>query len=166
LVVIPIGWGGGGEQVEVTTATIGGVAATVVVDGQGQGCGASMISAVVPTGTTATVVINLDGSTSRMAIGSYSLYGLLSTTRRDWDSNLGGTNTNYTIPAGGGVAIIGVMSGNTGTFSWESPATSDSDIAVESSYRFTTGRDYTEGSRTTTISNGNTTPDIATGVWR
>ena len=86
-VVVFAGWAAGGA-LTISTATIGGVTATV--DGAvalGTNRALSAISAVVPTGTTADVVITLSAGAVRLGIGVWTLDGQPSTPTGQTDSS-------------------------------------------------------------------------------
>ena len=74
-------YGAGSAGFAVSSATIGGISATIHVDnvaGTTNFRACAIISAIVPTGTTASIVINFSGgSVGRCGIGAWSCTGLL-----------------------------------------------------------------------------------------
>lgn len=81
-VVIVAHWeASAGVHRTISSATIGGIAATVHVNNPIPGIsttfmyGVGIFSAAVPTGTSGTVVINFSGGATLQRIGSFSLYG-------------------------------------------------------------------------------------------
>lgn len=72
----------------LSSATIGGVSATINVQGTGTTTISAIISASVPTGTTADIVLNWSSSNQNVAIAVYRAVDLLSTT-----ANFTGTDT-------------------------------------------------------------------------
>lgn len=100
----------------VSSATIGGVSATIHEQrgADGNAIGLAIISAVVPTGTTATVSVTLSGAvTDGPDIEVYTITGLNSTTPTDTIGSAGSSDNpsgNIDVEAGG--VIIGGACGN------------------------------------------------------
>lgn len=82
----------------VTSVTVGGVSATVVPSTTNRFWLAS-----VPSGTTATVVMNTSATTGAVAIGLYAIYGSLNQVPFDNQSTsgTGTTSVNLNVEAGG-----------------------------------------------------------------
>lgn len=95
----------------VSSATIGGVAATVVSVQQGQYMGSAILTAVVPTGTTANVAVTFTGGIGTGFIGIWNITGLASSTAHDFYNTTGGVNGTYTatldVPALGVAVAFG-----------------------------------------------------------
>lgn len=115
-IVAVIHWSEGGTHRTLSSATIGGVAATVHVQrghsGGSTGLGAAIISALVPTGTTGAVVCTFSGGgTADVSCGVYRLTGLTSGTPTDTDSAESQvTTTDITVTitmAAEGIVIAG-----------------------------------------------------------
>jgi hypothetical protein len=105
-------------QLNVTSATIGGVAASVHVQRQARFLGSggaepavlvAIASAIVPSGTSGTVSIGISGNagSSNISIGSFRAIGLLNSPSTAHNSSEGGTSTSVTLNiASGGTAIV------------------------------------------------------------
>lgn len=71
-VVLAVHWGQATNNRTLSSATIGGIAATIHnQQNPGNLASVAIISALVPTGTTATIVINFSGSADRCAVGVF-----------------------------------------------------------------------------------------------
>jgi hypothetical protein len=96
LVVVTIS-GALGDFFGFGSATIGGVSATVVTSAYGVAGSANincvMVQAVVPTGTTANVVVNWNRSIARCAIGVWTIDGVVSNTAVTSASGTGNSST-------------------------------------------------------------------------
>ena len=133
----------------VSSATIGGVSATVDVDQSASSNRVTFISAVVPSGTTADVSVTFASSTSRCGIGVWTLAA---------GSPTGQTSTASGDPAGlavttvaGQVVIAAAMINSAGTsFSWAG-ATERYDELVETLDIFHTGADVVASGVSTVI---------------
>jgi hypothetical protein len=124
LVVVGIGHGVSGRT--VTSATIGGISATQATGAQPSGSGSNtdIWYAAVPTGTTATIVINYSGSEDRTAIAVYSVIGTgLAFSAANGTTISSGTPTSVSTtvitPSGGVVAVaithVGAITAITGS---------------------------------------------------
>lgn len=109
----------------LNSASIGGVSATIHVQdgmsdsGQG-GLAAAIVSAAVPTGTTATIAASLSGQGGSLDVGVYRVTGLGSATPHDTQSNTvsnGAPSVSLNVPARGFVLAVvnhaATSSGNT-----------------------------------------------------
>ena len=90
----------------VSSATIGGISATIVANAQHNPTNfavSSLFYAVVPTGTTATIVANLAASAFRCYAGVWTIYGALSSSPRDFGTATGNPSavSGIDVPAGG-----------------------------------------------------------------
>ena len=104
----------------LSSATIGGVSASILVQTGANGTiavGSAIIAAVVPTGTTADVVVNMSGSTGGCAAGVWTASGLQSAAAFATGSNttLAALGVS-TSPAGFLIAVA--ANDNTRTFTW------------------------------------------------
>jgi hypothetical protein len=104
IVVVCVGWNIS-TSTTLSSATIGGVAATIIGQCNGTTSGIAIIQAAVPTGTTADVVVNYAGSPLRGQIAVYNLLGALSATVNASNFPAGGGDASRTatfnVPAGG-----------------------------------------------------------------
>jgi hypothetical protein len=96
----------------ITSVTIGGIAATVVADGNDGGTHGALYIAEVPSGTSGTVALTFSDSGQRAGLATYRLMNPSSATPSDVTSDTGGGDNNdgvaslsLDIPAGG--AAIG-----------------------------------------------------------
>lgn len=116
----------------LTGCTIGGSAATILIDGGSHGI--AFCGKVVASGTTATVGITFSASVSDAAIASYSLYGLQSTTPvASTSTNVYPATVNIQTIAGGVVvAAHSLQRSASGTFTttWTG-VTENFDVNVE-----------------------------------
>ena len=90
----------------ITSATIGGISAASVVEGDALGgtAYAALWQASVPTGATADIVINLTGTSFRTGLGVWAIYGASSTVT-DTGSSIADPSTDTLNISAGGVAI-------------------------------------------------------------
>lgn len=104
LVIVSVGWAGLGT-VTLSSATIGGVSATIVAQTTGTNTGIAIIAAVVPTGTTADIVVTMSAGMSRFYYAVWRGTGFVSTTAYDTDAPAGGASSarsaTIDVPAGG-----------------------------------------------------------------
>lgn len=110
----------------VSSATIGGVSATILKQQTNHAVSVDNVTAIlaaaVPSGTTATVAITFNNSVLRCNIATFSMVGGSISPYATY------ANTNATdavpditidVPAGGGhVAVVGLYQGSTTTFTW------------------------------------------------
>jgi hypothetical protein len=120
-VVLGLNWSELSVHRTPSSATIGGIAATIHIqrghNGGTTGLGSAIISAVVPTGTTAAVVINFSGSSlSSVGVGVWRLnrYDTIVATGSDETTvTTGALSVNVSTAANG--FVIGVYTGSTNT---------------------------------------------------
>ena len=162
----------------ISSATIGGIAATIHAQiGNSSGTTGpvlGIISALVPTGTTADVVITRSGLTQTIVISVYTLTGYVSATPT-------GTNTvavasgdpSTTINVTGPGVAIGIWCGSSGTTAttiWTGLSTKDYDAVVaavtntEASSAHQSGLS-TETPRTISATSTMTAETIVTASW-
>lgn len=127
----------------VSSVTIGGITATAAVTYLEQTVGASragtgLYAVVVPTGTTADVVITFSGSELRCGLDVWAIYGASSATAVESDQDDNATTNqavSLTLEAiGDAVICVGsfVGSGAVRTSTWSADVTENSDVTVES----------------------------------
>jgi hypothetical protein len=114
----------------ILSATIGGVSATEDGVTTAGGNGVSVISAVVPTGTTADIVVNFSGAPQRCGIGWWSLDDIDPTGQSA--SSVGTTPSPTVSTQSGDFVICGALTNSSGaTYSWTN-ATERYDQNIES----------------------------------
>ena len=112
-IFVAVSWTAGVTTRTVSSATIGGIAATVRVqdglsDGSSNSVGAAIISAAVPTGTTGTIAITFSGSVNECAIGKYRVLNRTSIFNTASDALTDGfspatSSTNINVGANGAI---------------------------------------------------------------
>lgn len=119
----------------VSSMTIGGISATSAVSA-GSAQLVSIWYAIVPTGTTADIVLTLGATSNNAVIGVYSLYHIVSTTPTTSNNlTVGGTsNATNTSVKKDGIIIAGITGSTNSTTTWTN-ATENYDTAVESTVR-------------------------------
>lgn len=114
-----------------SSVTIGGVTADLRMTVTNTSDRVFLVTAAVPTGTTATVVVTLSGSTSRCGIALVPIYGAGSAVPTDTDSSTSDPGAvTLTVPANG-VALGYTLSVNGASYTWTG-LTEAFDGAVES----------------------------------
>ena len=111
-VIVGVSWSSAISATEnaLTSATIGGVAATIdaysghITDSRQ----CAIISAIVPTGTTADIVVNLAANSLRMGIGVWTVNGADPTGASNVSKNLVSGTLSVTTTAGDHVVCVGV----------------------------------------------------------
>jgi hypothetical protein len=122
-VVVGVAWGNSIART-LSSATIGGVGATIHVQtGAGNLDGSALISAAVPTGTTATIVVTLTAGALNCGIAVWSLLnatGSPSATASDNTTSADALSVGVNVPANGSLFCICAMvgSGAGRTFTW------------------------------------------------
>lgn len=102
----------------VTSATIAGVAATMVARVTGGGVEVEELwQANVPTGTTGDVVVNLAGVTGRCCVDLYAVYGAAAAAHATASSTANPLSASLAIPANG-IAIGGAGNIAAGGATW------------------------------------------------
>lgn len=142
---------GNGNGRALDTVTIGGVTATVNVNGGSDGTRAfvAICTANVPTGTTADVVVAWTGGTSSaVAIGVWYSYGLTSSVANSTSTSTADPASATLTTLSGGFAISAAQySDDSGNFTWTSLDKrydgSANDIAYSGSSIGTTGATIT-----------------------
>lgn len=123
-ILMLVHWREDEDHESLSSATIGGVSATIHMQGGhsggSTGFGVAFISAVVPTGTTATIVLNFSGTVSVESISGWRLVNASNSSPSDTasDSTAVEASTvsgNLDIPEGG--AVFAGYSSSTGAMS-------------------------------------------------
>ena len=96
----------------LTSATIGGVTATVLTAATGpNSLIGAVIAAKVPTGTSADIVVNFSGAMDRCGIMTYRALNVSSATPSSSDTdNAGGTSPSTSVTAGAGTITVSSLS--------------------------------------------------------
>jgi len=135
-VAIGAGIGSFGGGVAISSVTIGGISATIVLQQAANVSGSGALSgiaiAAVPTGASGAVVVTLGATHQNCAITVYAITGLLSATETDKNSATG-ANPSSTVNCNAGGVTIGAATGRNGggTTTWTGLSES-SDFALES----------------------------------
>lgn len=148
--VAVIHWLEGGTHFTLSSATIGGVAATLHAQGGHSGgvtgFGIAIISAAVPSGTSGVVDCTFSGAPSAVFCGVYRLVGLVSGTPTDIDQDeaVGTTSDkNVTITVADAGIVIAGFSGSTNansSVSWTGVTEQyDDDPSIHRSSGFASG---------------------------
>lgn len=166
---IIVGAGGrAGSNLTVSSATIGGVAATVVIASGATNAPAAIFIAEVPTGTTGDVVVTYSGAGMvSSAIGIWRMINPISSTATDTASDItpasGVLNLDLDVTAGG-AAVGFTASRGADTTTWAG-MTEAFDILPESLDHVSGATTTTAGTPlTVTATNADTTPSHYTGV--
>lgn len=179
--IVIVAWGAVNVTIPTTnalsSATIGGVAATILTQQNNNAAStgniSGIIAAAVPTGTTATVALTFNAAQLRCGIATYSMTGGSITPYATY-TNSNGTDTvpdlTVTVPAGGGhvAGVYGYSGTGTATVSWTT-LTEGADMIVEAADTFSSAySNSTPGfgptNLTATFSNGTITRQSMTGV--
>lgn len=91
----------------IASATIGGVAATVLVQNTAATHSTAILIALVPTGTTGAVVVTFSGAVATTSVAVYSVFGSSSPTSAvTATSNANAPTATLNVPAGGAVLAL------------------------------------------------------------
>jgi hypothetical protein len=133
-----------GASPSLSSATIGGVSATIHATQSGSGGGfygyAAIISATVPTGTTADVVLNLSATSYWAGITVIAIDGLNSTTptATATDNTLSsGVLSNSLTWSADGFVIAAATFGTSSSTTWATSVTERWDSLIDSVFRIT-----------------------------
>lgn len=147
-VVIAVSWNAGASGRLLNSATIGGVSATLLQTSSAAGFERSaIIYASVPSGTTANVVLNFNGTiTNGIAIGVFRLLNVTTVTSPVFDAH-NNTTTTYTtnISVNAGDYVISALGVGNGVANWTN---------TTERYTYTKSADYLEGASTTASTTG------------
>lgn len=153
-VVVAIGYGGPAAPGAISSVTIGGVTATIDVDSGAltNNRRVAIASAVVPTGTTADVVITFGVTVGRVGIGVWTLSSGAPTGQTALVANNATGTLTVTTVAGQVVIATGYASRASGTLStaWTN-ATERYDQTTENTFDITTGADAVAAGTSTAI---------------
>lgn len=170
LIIVTVGWTqDAGTARTVTGGTIGGIstgaAKCQINDAAGTAPGVAILAAYVPSGTTATIVVNFSGSVSRCIIGVWSAFYVNSDTPTDADANISGliggtsgsTSVTSTVDPGGFIVASGLASSNNTTTITFSAGVTEAYEAVSATIRANGGSAaaQTPGNKTVTVSGTN-----------
>lgn len=118
-------WLSGGSATTISSATIGGVSATIHVQdghsGGSTGLGVAILSAIVPTGTTGSVVLNGVASPKFGVFRAVGLPGSPTATDSDNGVNTTGASVSISVPANGILLAAGTGSSETDSCTVSSP---------------------------------------------
>jgi len=142
-VVVAIGWGAA-SGITLSSVTIGGVSASIDAD-SGNATGNRRVyfaSAVVPTGTTATIAITLSATAARIGIGVWTLTGGSATGQTAANINNASGTLTVTTAVNDVVLAAGFSShtSNSVTTTWSS-ATERYDAQIENVFNAHSGAD-------------------------
>lgn len=150
-IVAVIGSRKSGASANVTSATIGGVSATIVANNPAfvTNTGyAGIAIAAVPTGTSGNVVINFSGTMVRCTVGLYSVVGINPTVYSTLEVD-GSTLSGSISTVGGGITIGVATNSVNNAFTWTNLTEDyDNNETGESTYRHTSAS-LVEASTTT-----------------
>ena len=150
----------------ISSATIGGVAATIAVQGADTD-GNGIIIAAVPTGTTADIIITLSGAADDMAIGWWTVTNPISATAtatNTADDTDGTASVNLTIPSGGFAIAAATDASDATAITWTN-ADSRHESSLGGAIRYSGADKRTAGAWTiSTTSNGNI--QLVAAAWR
>jgi hypothetical protein len=120
-ILVAVHWSEGGIHQELTSLTIGGVSATIHVQrghtGGSTGLGVALASAVVASGTSASIVATFEGAVANGHVRAYRMMHYEnSPTDTDSDEQTGSTaSLSATLTTGGKATIVGAYTGSTNT---------------------------------------------------
>lgn len=153
-VVVSIGYASA-SAVTLSSVTIGGVSASIdgdtdAITGNRR---AYIVSAVVPTGTTATVAVTLSGTAARVGIGVWSLSGGSPTGQTATSINSNSGTLTVTTAVNDVVICAGYASHSSGTVTttW-TDATERFDASIETATNSHTGADVVATTTSTAVS--------------
>lgn len=140
IVIVAVSSGGAATTRTLTGVTIGGNAATQVVNNAHDTGTSANVTAIfalqVDAGTTADIVATFSGNMNRCAISVYRLTGATGVAANDTASAGGtadsdGISDTINVPAGGGAVSVGVMNGTGPTIDLTGLATADVEATIE-----------------------------------
>ena len=106
----------GGGSATLNSATIGGISATIIAQGEADGNQLAWIGANVPTGTTATIATSWSQTMTDVGFATYTCDGILSLTAYD-SSFSSATPPSYAIDCPAGGIILGISYNRNGSAS-------------------------------------------------
>ena len=147
-VVVTVSWNAGATNRLLSSATIGGVSATLLQTSAAAGWERSaIIYADVSSGTTANIVLNFNGTIGRgIAIGVFRLLNVTTVISPVYDAhNNSGTTYTTNISVNSGDYVISALGVGNGVANWTNST---------ERYTYTKFNDYLEGASTTAVSTG------------
>lgn len=135
-IIAVVGWGSASDQT-ISSMTIGGVSATVVVnaDTATSSGGLAIAIADVPTGTTADVAITFSGTVARSSVSLYRVINLTSSTihasTTDTAATSGEVTGSLNVPANG-FCIAGAVTVDGTAWTWSAGPTENYDVDIGS----------------------------------
>lgn len=96
-----------GASASPTSVTVGGISATSAAAAVTSSNRAELWIAAVPTGTTANIVVTFAASTTRCAVGSFSVYDITSTTPVNTATSSGSTSMTLSVNTNANSVVIG-----------------------------------------------------------
>jgi len=147
-VVVTVSWNAGASGRLLSSATIGGVSATLLQTSNAAGYERSaIIYANVPSGTTANIALTFNGTiTNGIAIGIFRLLNVTTVTSPVYNAH-NNTTTTYTtnISVNAGDYVISALGVGNGVANWTN---------TTERYTYTKSNDYLEGASTTALTTG------------
>jgi hypothetical protein len=134
----------------ISSVTIGGVSASILVQQSNGFWAGGIAAAVVPTGTTGDIVVNLSNTAGAATVGVYRATGLASVTPIDTDSNTTFSGLTLTAEGGGFLIALTTHSGSGGTITWAN-ANEDFDTTVADSANRLSGASIATTSTSITV---------------
>ena len=117
----------------ISSATIGGVSASIVVDGSSSFSQCAILMAAVPTGTTGTIAITFSAAQLRCGIAVWAAYNLQSATAV---ATLATTSATLDVNAVTNGFVVGVTFGVSQTPVWSGLTQDLADTVIESTNEF------------------------------
>jgi hypothetical protein len=158
-----------GGGISISSATIGGVSATILAQNTAVGDVVGYITASVPTGTDGTVEIVLNAGAVRLAIATYRVISNSALTLADSDSNssTATTSTSLSVDAQNGI-VLAAATANSGSvvLSFSGIATTDFNQGLEffSNFAFASERVTATATQSITANRSSSTNTVAIGV--
>jgi len=147
-VAVTVSWNAGNFNRLLSSATIGGVSATLLQTSAAAGWERSaIIYASVPSGTTANIALNFNGTIAYgIAIGVFRLINVTTVTSPVYNAH-NNTTTTYTtnISVNAGDYVISALGVGNGVANWTN---------TTERYSYTKSSDYLEGASTTAATTG------------
>ena len=167
-IVVGVALRSGGAFV-ISSATIGGISATILAQSTANGDCVGYITASVPTETNGTVEIVLTGGGVRLAIATYRVVSNSPLTLADSDANStsASTSTTLSIDAQNGIVLAAATaSSGSVVLSFSGIATTDSNVGLEgfSNFAFASERTTATATQTVTANRSSSTNTAAIGV--
>ncbi len=153
----------------ITSVTIGGVSATIIGQVANGANVAGLAIALVPTGTSGSVVMTLSDAGTRAGISCYSVTGLSDPTPTDTNTSTADPSVlNLDVPDGGFIVACSMVAATAQTATWVG-ATKDSNFALQGASQLSSAsidglETETNRAITATWSGGNTDAAFS-AVW-